>query len=169
MTHRVEIIPVSDNPMEVFLFTPAGEGQRADSPGLVLCQHIPVGHTGLENDTVTLKTAERYAQNGYAVAVPFIFHWWPKSADIELKRAQFRDDWTRQDAIMRQIEIIGEASRNVSLEFQERHREIPWSPMIGMRNKIAHDYGTVDIQEIWRTATRDIPQLKQAMAKLIGE
>jgi uncharacterized protein with HEPN domain len=41
--------------------------------------------------------------------------------------------------------------------------------MIGMRNKIAHDYGAVDIQEIWRTATRDIPQLKQAIVALIGE
>ena len=94
MTHRIETIPVSGNPMEVFLFTPAGEGPH---PGLVLCQHIPVGHAGLENDTVTLKHAERYCENGYMVAVPFIFHWWPKSADIELKRAQFRDDWTRQD------------------------------------------------------------------------
>lgn len=94
MTHRIEIVPVRGNPMEVFLFTPAGDGPHA---GLVLCQHIPVGHTGLENDTVTLKTAERYAENGYVVAVPFIFHWWPKNADIELKRAEFRDDWTRQD------------------------------------------------------------------------
>jgi carboxymethylenebutenolidase len=94
MTQRIETIPVRGNPMEVFLYTPAGEGPH---PGLVLCQHIPVGHTGLENDTVTLKTAERYCDNGYAVAVPFIFHWWPKSADIELKRAAFRDDWTRQD------------------------------------------------------------------------
>ena len=94
MTQRIATIPVQHNPMEVFLFTPAGEGLH---PGIVLCQHIPVGHAGLENDTVTLKTAERYAENGYAVAVPFIFHWWPKSADIEVKRAGFRDDWTRQD------------------------------------------------------------------------
>jgi uncharacterized protein with HEPN domain len=82
---------------------------------------------------------------------------------------EFAEDWTRQDAIVHQIEIIGEASRNVSLEFQERHPEIPWSQIIGMRNKIAHDYSDVDVQEIWRTATRDIPQLKQAIAKLIGE
>ena len=94
MTHRIEKIQVRGNPMEVFLFTPAGDGPH---PGLVLCQHLPVGHTGLENDTVTLKTAERYCENGYAVAVPFIFHWWPKSADAELKRAEFRDDWTRLD------------------------------------------------------------------------
>ena len=80
--------------MEVFLFAPAGAGPH---PGLVLCQHIPVGHTGIENDTVTLETAERFCANGYTVAVPFIFHWWPKSADIEVKRAGFRDDWTRLD------------------------------------------------------------------------
>lgn len=94
MTHRIAITFVRGSPMEVFLFAPAGAGSH---PGLVLCQHIPVGHAGIENDTVTLKTAERYCEHGYAVAAPFIFHWWPKSADIELKRAQFRDDWTRLD------------------------------------------------------------------------
>lgn len=94
MPHRIETVQVGESPMEVFLFPPEGPGPR---PGLVLCQHIPVGHTGLENDVVTLKTAERYAANGFYVAVPFIFHWWPKSSDIEVKRAQFRDDWTRLD------------------------------------------------------------------------
>lgn len=94
MTPRLATVVVRDSPMEVFLFAPAGVGPH---PGLVLCQHIPVGHTGIENDVVTLKTAERYCENGYFVAVPFIFHWWPKSADIEAKRAAFRDDWTRQD------------------------------------------------------------------------
>lgn len=94
MTTRIAATEVNGSPMEVFLFMPAGAGPH---PGLVLCQHIPVGHTGLENDVVTLKTAERYCDNGYAVAVPFIFHWWAKSADIELKRAEFRDDWTRLD------------------------------------------------------------------------
>jgi len=94
MTHRIETVQVGNSPMEVFLFAPDGPGPH---PGLVLCQHIPVGHTGLENDTVTLKTAERYCKNGYYVAVPFIFHWWPKSGDIDMKRAAFRDDWTKQD------------------------------------------------------------------------
>ena len=94
MTHRIETVAVQGNPMEVFLFEPEGAGPH---PGIVLCQHIPVGHTGVENDTVTLKTAERYAENGYAVAVPFIFHWWPKEADMQLKRDEFRDDWTALD------------------------------------------------------------------------
>jgi len=94
MTYRIETVAVRGSPMEVFLFEPAGAGPH---PGILLCQHIPVGHTGIENDVVTLGVAERYAANGYAVAAPFIFHWWPKEADIQIKRDQFRDDWTRPD------------------------------------------------------------------------
>jgi carboxymethylenebutenolidase len=94
MTHRIETTDVQGSPMEVFLFEPAGAGPH---PGIVLCQHIPGGHTGVENDTFTLKTAERYAENGYVVAVPFIFHWWPKTAEMQIKRDEFRDDWTTLD------------------------------------------------------------------------
>jgi uncharacterized protein with HEPN domain len=82
---------------------------------------------------------------------------------------KFTNDLMRQDAITRQIEILGEAARNVSAEFQEQHRQIPWSLMIGMRNKIAHDYSDIDIPEIWRTARNDIPQLKKAISKLLKE
>ena len=82
---------------------------------------------------------------------------------------KFADDLMRQDAIMRQIEIIGEAARNVSAEFQEQHQEIPWSQMIGMRNKIVHDYTNIDIPEIWKTAKNDIPQLKQMISRFLKE
>jgi len=91
---QVVTIEVLGSPMEVFLFLPEGEGPH---PGLVLAQHIPVGHTGIENDTFTLTTARRFADNGYAVAVPFIFHWWPKSADMDVKRRESRDDWMVAD------------------------------------------------------------------------
>lgn len=94
MTHRIETTEVNGSPMEVFLFEPEGPGPH---PGLVLCQHIPVGHTGVENDEFTLKTAERFAENGYLVAAPFIFHWWPKSDEMDVKRDAFRDDWTTLD------------------------------------------------------------------------
>jgi carboxymethylenebutenolidase len=94
MGHRVERIEVQGSPMEVFLFEPEGAGPH---PGIVLCSHIPVAHTGLEHDVVTLATAQRYCADGYYVAVPFIFHWWPKSGDIDTKRAGSRDDWTKLD------------------------------------------------------------------------
>ena len=94
MTYRIETTEVQGSPMEVFIFEPEGPGPH---PGLVQCQHIPGGHTGVENDEFTIATAERYAANGYVVAVPFIFHWWPKSDEMEGKRVAFRDDWTIPD------------------------------------------------------------------------
>ena len=95
MAYRIETTEVKGSPMEVFLFEPKGPGPH---PGLVLCQHIP-GHTGIDKDPFTLKTAERYAENGYAVSVPFIYHWWPKDADMQIKRDEFRDDWTTPDLL----------------------------------------------------------------------
>ena len=77
--HRIDVISVNDSPMEIFMYKPDGPGPH---PGIILAMHIPMGHTGIENDQFTMKTAERYAENGYAVAVPFVFHWWPKSDDI---------------------------------------------------------------------------------------
>ena len=94
MTHRIESVDVQGNPMEVFIFEPQGDGPH---PGIVQCMHIPVGHTGIENDEFTLQTAQRYADSGYVVAIPFIFHWWTKSAGIEIKREEFRDDRTISD------------------------------------------------------------------------
>jgi len=92
--HRIDTVTVKDSPMEIFMFEPKGDGPH---PGIVLAQHIPVGHTGIENDDFTLKAAERFAENGFAVAVPFIFHWWPKSEEMSVKRDEFRDDWTTLD------------------------------------------------------------------------
>lgn len=89
MDHEIAIVDVEGSPMEVFLFSPDGPGPH---PALILAQHIPVGHTGIENDTFTLKAAERFAEAGYLVAAPFIFHWWPKQADIQTKRDESRDD-----------------------------------------------------------------------------
>lgn len=94
MTHRIDTVDVQGSPMEIFVFEPQGAGPH---PGIVLCQHIPVGHTGIENDTFTLKAAERYAENGYMVAAPFIFHWWPKEAEMQLKRDEFSDNRTVPD------------------------------------------------------------------------
>lgn len=95
MSYQIETVEVDGSEMEVFLFTPPIS--QTPSPGLILAQHIPVGHTGLENDEFTLVTAARYAEAGFVVAVPFIFHWWPKSEDMMVKAKAFRDDQTTLD------------------------------------------------------------------------
>lgn len=92
--HEIHVLDIDGSPMETFLFRPEGAGPH---PAILLAMHIPVGHTGIENDDSTLEIAARYARNGFVVAVPFIFHWWPKSADIAIKREEFRDDWTAKD------------------------------------------------------------------------
>jgi carboxymethylenebutenolidase len=81
-------VDVDGSAMEVLLFTPRDDGPH---PGLILAQHIPVGHAGLERDTFTLAAAQRFADQGYVVAVPFLFHWWPRDADISVKRAESTD------------------------------------------------------------------------------
>jgi carboxymethylenebutenolidase len=96
--HTIETVEVQfqdqSSTMEVFLFVPVGEGPF---PGLILAQHIPVGHTGIENDEFTLRTAERFAAHGFLVAVPFIFHWWPKEEEMMVKAKESRDDKTVAD------------------------------------------------------------------------
>lgn len=94
MTYAIETVAVDGSDMEIFVFEPSGEGPH---PGLVLAQHIPVGHTGVENDEFTLRTAERFADAGYVVAAPFIFHWWSKAEEMMVKAKESRDDWTVQD------------------------------------------------------------------------
>lgn len=93
MAYRIETTEVQGSPMEIFIFEPEGAGPH---PGLVLCQHIP-GHTGIEEDPFTLKTGERFAENGYAVSVPFLYHWWPKEDEMPIKREKFSDTQTVPD------------------------------------------------------------------------
>lgn len=64
-----------------------------------------------------------------------------------------------RDAVERQLEIIGEAARRVSLELREAHPEIPWSRIIAQRNVISHEYGEIRLDWIWRVATERVPEL----------
>ena len=76
----------------------------------------------------------------------------------------FMEDVLVQSAVIRQIEIIGEAARNISDTFRARHDDVPWSDVIGMRNKLIHEYFGVDLEAVWKTAQEDIPQLQRQLA-----
>ncbi len=73
-----------------------------------------------------------------------------------------------QDGVMHRLEIIGEASRNLSDAFLEVHLDIPWQDIIGMRNRIAHAYFAVDLRAVWDTAKTDIPALKEWIIGVLG-
>ena len=86
-----------------------------------------------------------------------------------VKKKEFIEHFMMQDAVMRQIEIIGEASNSVSEEFQEQHSELPWFQMRGIRNKIVHEYRGINLQVIWDTVKNDLPMLKKQVQGILGE
>jgi uncharacterized protein with HEPN domain len=74
-----------------------------------------------------------------------------------------------QDAVIRRLEIVGEASRNLTEEFKAQHQTIPWSEIIGMRHKIAHDYFVVDLRIVWDTIEADLPPVKDWLLGILEE
>lgn len=79
---------------------------------------------------------------------------------------RFCDDHLTQDAVVRQLEIIGEATKRVSMELRKKNPNLPWSEMAGMRDILIHDYIDVDIDIVWKTASESIPELKILMENL---
>ncbi len=71
-----------------------------------------------------------------------------------------------RDAVVRNIEIIGEAVKNLPAEFREKHPEIEWKDIAGMRDRIAHFYFGIDWKLVWETASANIPELKKGIEKL---
>lgn len=72
-----------------------------------------------------------------------------------------------QAAVERKIEVIGEAARNVTREFQDAHPDIPWKLIVAQRHVLAHDYGEIKHEKIWRVATVYVPELVSLLKPLI--
>lgn len=85
-----------------------------------------------------------------------------------LTEEDFADDTMIQDAVIRRIEILGEAARRVSPGLRGSNPQIPWSEMIGMRNLMIHDYDDVDVHVVWNTVQGDLPQLVEALSSLLS-
>jgi uncharacterized protein with HEPN domain len=79
----------------------------------------------------------------------------------------FRKTSLIQDGVIRQLEIIGEAARHLSKEFCRQFAHIPWTDIAGMRDKLIHDYFGVDVDKVWLTAIRDLPDLKREVQKIL--
>jgi uncharacterized protein with HEPN domain len=76
-----------------------------------------------------------------------------------MNKADFLDDIKTQSSVLHQLMVLGEAVKRLSDDFRDRHSEIPWALMAGMRDKLIHGYDIVDLEEVWKTGNRDVPDL----------
>lgn len=87
----------------------------------------------------------------------------------DLSKEEFESDKDKIDAIVRRIEIIGEAAKNIPDAFRAKYQEVPWKDIAGMRDVIIHNYFRVDLNAVWKTIKEDIPILKKQIEKIRKE
>ena len=84
-----------------------------------------------------------------------------------LNRAAFLKDLKTQSAVVHQLLIIGEAAKRLSDGFRSAHSDVPWRQVTGMRDRLIHMYDHVDLKEVWKTVTADIPVLLLRLEPLV--
>lgn len=78
----------------------------------------------------------------------------------------FCEDERTIDAVIRNLEIIGEAAKNIPQDVKNKYSSIPWKDIVAMRNKIIHEYFGVDVEILWQTIQTDLPELKRKLKAL---
>jgi len=84
-----------------------------------------------------------------------------------IDRNDFEDNEVIQNAVLRPLEIIGEASGKISKGFRKLHKEIPWDDMIDLRNRLIHEYFRVEYGAVWDTIQNDLPKLIEQVEPLV--
>ena len=82
-------------------------------------------------------------------------------------RGSFEADHMLRSAVVHQLTIVGEAVSRLSGELRARHPEMPWSDIKGFRNVVVHNYFGIDWAEVWRSATQDVPALREQVAEIL--
>ena len=81
----------------------------------------------------------------------------------------FSDDQKSVDAVVRNLEIIGEAANRLPDEFKEKYSEIEWHKVVGLRHRIVHEYFGIDLEIIWQILQKDLPELRQKITRIMGD
>ncbi len=79
----------------------------------------------------------------------------------------FKQDRPMQDAIIRRLEIIGEAVKNLPAPFRAKYPEVPWKEMAGMRDILVHEYFDVDLSLTWSVVCRELPSVKEKLQAIL--
>lgn len=85
----------------------------------------------------------------------------------DVDESGFKNSELIQSAVIRQIEIIGEATKQISQSIKRKYHRIPWRDIAGMRDKLIHGYFGVDIDAVWDTIQDDIPVLEKNIAQIL--
>ncbi len=86
-----------------------------------------------------------------------------------MTQGSFQSDEKTSDAVVRNLEIIGEAAGRFPEEFMDRNSEIEWFKIVGLRNRIVHEYFGVDLEIIWQIIKRDFPAFKKSLKGIRSE
>ncbi|MCH7559206.1 MAG: DUF86 domain-containing protein [Planctomycetes bacterium] len=81
----------------------------------------------------------------------------------------FSDDQKSVDAVVRNLEIIGEAASRLPDEFKEKYSEIEWYKVVGLRHRIVHEYFGIDLEIIWQILQKDLPELKSKLMQIMSD
>ncbi len=87
----------------------------------------------------------------------------------DMSYEEFLQDVKTQDAVLRNIQVLGDAATNIPPEICQRYKDIDWKYIIGMRNLITHRYFDVDMWILWTTITEDLPRLKRQLKTISDE
>ena len=92
-----------------------------------------------------------------------------ESFSKNLNKSKFLKNKLRQNAIVRELEIIGEAVKNLPHNYTARHPNLEWSKIAGLRDKLIHHYFGVDLNTVWDVVKGDLPQLKKKIQEILAK
>jgi len=89
------------------------------------------------------------------------------TAGVDFER--FTGDDLLVDAVVRNLEIIGEAARHIPEQVRQRYPEVPWQRVVGLRNIVVHEYFAVDVKIVWTIVRENLPGLKVALQRMLTD